>query len=121
MFNHKPSGNTTKGMMISEIMRWTGAQSTKLDIGAVYFNTDDYDSRVYGYESGLLYSFGMKSYYYHGMRATMSAIIPIAKRLSLRGKCGWTKYFDRDVIGTALEQISSSSKLDLQLQARWVF
>lgn len=121
VFNHKPSGNTNKGMMISEIMRWTGAQGTKLDIGAVYFNTDDYDSRVYGYESGLLYSFGMKSYYYHGMRATMSAIIPIAKGLSLRGKCGWTKYFDRDVIGTALEQISSSSKLDLQLQARWVF
>jgi len=110
-----------KGIGISEAIRYTVMNKLRFDASLTYFNTDSYDSRIYNYESSLLYSFAMNTYYYQGLRGTLLASYNILEKLNLTAKLGSTIYFNKDVIGTNLEQINNKHKEDLQIQLRWKF
>ena len=90
----------------------------KLHLQGTYFHTDDYDSRVYGYERGLLYTFYSPSFSGEGLRYSVHLRMDLGKTLMLIAKFGHTYYFDRDVISSGNEQIAGKSKADLQLQMR---
>lgn len=111
-----------KGFSVSENVRWAGKSGKlKIDVGLCYFNTDTYNARVFAYEPSLLYSFGLMSYYYKGIRGIAMVNWQICKGLSLTGKLSTTRYFNQDTIGTGTEMIATSHKEDLQLMARWRF
>lgn len=110
-----------KGFSIGETIRYLGIKNLRLDLACIYFNTDSYDVRIYNYESSLLYTFAMNSYYYKGIRGTLLASWKILENLSLTVKFATTNYFNRNIIGTGLEQISANHREDLQLQFRWKF
>ena len=93
----------------------------KLNLQGTYFHTDDYDSRVYGYEKGLLYTFYTPSYNGEGFRYSAHVRLDWSKWLMLIAKFGHTHYFDRSVIGSGNDQIDGSNKCDLQLQVRVKF
>ena len=85
-----------------------------------YFKTDSYNARLYRYEPSLLYAFSSAAYYYHGFRTHVLASIPMMDRsLTVIAKLGLTTYFDRDHIGSGLEQIDADHRVDLQVQLRW--
>lgn len=111
------------GFSISENIRWQSpVTKLRFDAGLTYFHTDSYNTRVYNYESSLLYDFSATSYYYHGIRSTLLASMPLAKQsLFINVKFGITKYFNKDTIGNALELINANHKEDLQVQLRWKF
>lgn len=121
VFNHLPSNTSDKGYLISTTLKYTGDKKERATITLTHFNTDNYNARVYAYESGLLYSYGMMSYFYNGVRLSANISKPLCKILTLNGKIGWTRYFNRDVIGTGLEEINGQDKIDLQIQLRCVF
>jgi hypothetical protein len=83
-----------------------------------YFDTDDYDSRVYAYERGLRYSFYSPAYYGNGVRAALFAVSDFSDKITVTAKVGVTKYFDRDKIGSGYQEIDGSSATDLELQLR---
>ena len=84
-----------------------------------YFNTDDYDSRVYSYERGMLYSFSFPAYYGNGLRCSLLATSNFSKIITIMAKIGTTKYFDRNTIGSGYQQIYGSSATDVELQVRF--
>lgn len=86
-----------------------------------YFNTHDYDSRLYAYERGVLYNFSFPMFYGRGMRFALSIKANINKNLMMICKAGTTKYFDRDHISSSYQQIDSSVMTDLDLQIKWRF
>ena len=88
---------------------------------AGYFRTDDADSRIYGYEQGVLYAFAYRSYTGEGLRYALSARADIGQQLTFIAYLSTTNYFDRDHISTSLQRIDHSSKTDLELQLRWRF
>ena len=90
-----------------------------LDITAAYFNTDDYYSAIYAYERGMSYNMAYLQLYGKGMRLALSLQSQITSKLSATLKVGSTKYFDRELIGTALEEIQSSRKTDIDFQIKW--
>lgn len=96
-------------------------KGVKLNLSVGYFDTDDYDSRVYTYERGLRYSSLFPSFYGQGLRCAFNAAVEPCKPLSLIAKIGATKYFDRTQIGSGYNLIDSSSATDLELQARLKF
>ena len=98
--------------------RWP---SLLLNVGGGYFHTMGYDSRLYVYERGPLYSFSFPAYYGEGLRLHLLAQVSIGRSLSLTAKLGYTRYFDRSTIGSGLQQIDGPSQTDLDLQARWKF
>lgn len=112
--------NDSFGYMISENAswkwRWLYARAS-----FAYFHTDDYSSRVYAYEPGMLYSFYFPSYYGHGMRSVINLRATISDKLAVIAKLGSTHYFDRSVISSGLQQIDSPTKTDLEMQVKWKF
>ncbi len=96
--------------------RWLKVNAT---IG--YFDTDDTESRIYGYERGPLYSYGFRSYDGEGVHYSITARADIGKRLMLLAHLSTVDYFDRDHISTGYQRIDRSSKTDLNLQLRWHF
>ncbi|MGN0047717.1 MAG: helix-hairpin-helix domain-containing protein [Bacteroides sp.] len=83
-----------------------------------YFQTDDYDARVYIAERGLLYTFYVPSFSGRGWRYSAEARYEWKKRVMLLAKFGQTIYLDRTSIGTGNDKISGNRKGDVQLQLR---
>ena len=108
----------SRGWMLGEHAVWTLRRSTKLAGNIAWFHTDDYDSRIYVYERGVLYDFSMPAFYGEGIRYSLMVSHQFGKRLSLTGKLGVTDYFDRSTMGTGYQQVNGSSMTDLLLQLR---
>ena len=93
----------------------------RLSAQGTYFDTDDYDSRVYVYERSLLYTFYTPSFSGQGFRCSLHLRYDPLKWLMLLAKLGHTSYLDRDEISSGNDLIRSNRKTDLQLQVRVKF
>ena len=109
---------TTKGYIIAQSASYKPTTTLEIYANAAWFNTDDYDSRLYSYERGVRYSFGSTSYYGKGIHAALMLKYKPLYRLTLQGKVGHTRYFDRETIGTAERMIFSSHYTDIELQVQ---
>ena len=110
------------GWMISQSLGFKPSSFPfQLDGYLSYFDTDDYYSRITSYEKNLLYSFSMPSYYGKGLRLALSFKAEIVKKLSFSAKIGWAHYYDRELIGSDLEEISGKNKMDLNTLICWKF
>ena len=83
------------------------------------FDTDDYDARVYAYESDVLYSFTVPAFYGKGMRVYLLGKWKPFNSLTLYARIGSIIYTDRDIISSGLTQIEGNHKTDLKVEAVW--
>ena len=92
-----------------------------LSASASIFDTDDYETRLYTYERGPLYTMNFPMSYGRGVRENLFVKYDLSKNIHFIGKVSHLHYFDRDVIGTGLQQISGRNKtdIDLQLRLKW--
>ena len=109
--------HTSEGILLNGTAKFD-INPIKLFVSGAWFKTDSYDSRIYMYEPGLLYSFSMQSFYGRGSRTAAGIQYNIKRYVSFQAKWGWTHYTDRDKIGTGTEEIQGSNKADIQLQLR---
>ena len=86
-----------------------------------YFCTDDYRSRLYTYERGMLYTFALPVFSGQGMHYMINLRIEPNDSLMLMAKLNITDYFDRDHIGNSYQRIEGSAQTDLEMQLRWRF
>lgn len=106
------------GLMLFQTARYR-ARTWTCSVGAGWFSTKDYNSRIYIYEQSTPYNFGSRSFYGDGMRLYTLLSINLPVRLTLTGKLGLTHYFDRDEIGSSYQTINSSTQTDLDIMLRW--
>ncbi len=90
----------------------------QLIIRLALFDTDDYETRVYAYENDVLYASSVPAYYGQGTRIYLVGKIKIARFLDLWLKLAQTYYYDRNIIGTGLDQIQGKTKSEIRLQFR---
>jgi len=93
----------------------------KANAAVSYFDTDSYDSRLYIYERGLLYTFNFPMLYGQGLRYMLTARAQLGSSLMVAAKLGVTDYFDRTVTGSGLQRVNGSSLTDVDVQLRWRF
>jgi len=105
------------GYMVSQNLGYVHGQ-WRIYANLGYFHTDDFSSRLYAYERGLLYSFSFPVCYGEGIRYALNARVDLSPRLMLMAKVGTLNYFDRGSISTSYQAIAHSSKTDIELQAR---
>lgn len=86
-----------------------------------YFNTSNYESRIYSYENGPLYSFSIPAFYGEGIRYAFLLHARPWDWLTFNVKVATTDYFDRSTIGSSYQEINASSQTDIELQARVKF
>lgn len=109
------------GWMVSQSAGYKYKEIMECNAGVGYFRTQDYDSRIYTYERGMLYDFSFPMFYGEGMRFFLHLSTKPTKNLQLICKVGTTKYFDRDKISSGYQEINDSKKTDMEIQAKWKF
>ena len=92
-----------------------------VSVQGTYFYTDDYDSRIYASEKGLVYTFYTPSFYGSGFRYSAHIRCDLNKTFMFLVKFGQTAYRDRETIGSGNDLIEGNTKTDLQMQFRVKF
>ena len=119
---HSQDRAATKGyqvtQMISSQLPWTRLFA---DVQGSYFSTDDYDSRVYVSEKGLLYTFYTPSFQGRGFRCAVRLRYEPNKHWLFITKFGETIYLNRNEIGSGNDLIYGNKKADIQMQLRIKF
>ena len=119
---HSQDRAATKGyqvtQMISSQLPWTRLFA---DVQGSYFYTDDYDSRVYVSEKGLLYTFYTPSFQGRGFRCAVRLRYELNKHWLFITKFGETIYLNRNEIGSGNDLIYGNKKADIQMQLRIKF
>ena len=110
--------NPSQGYLLNENLsyRW---HWLRLSGSFSYFYTQDFSSRIYAYEPGLLYQMSFSSFYGEGIRCALVTRSEIGKHLLVIAKLGTTRYFDRSHISTGLQEIAASHQTDLEIQMKW--
>ncbi len=112
----------SRGLQLAETLSYTFHHfPLKCGLHGVWFHTDDYSSRTYSYERGMLYSFSIPSFYGRGTRLAVNTRYDIDRKWMILAKIGQTKYNDRDQIGSGKDVIDSNKKIDFQMQVRYKF
>ncbi len=86
-----------------------------------YFNTDDYDSRIYTYEHDLLYNFYTPAFQDVGSRLYFSLKWKVSKRVDFWFKTGRIWYNNKEEIGSGLQLLKGSAKTNIKMQLQVKF
>lgn len=89
-----------------------------------YFNTQDYDTRVYAFENDVLYAVSFPAYYGKGFRTYLIARYGISRNLDLWIRIARTQIQPneaRDNIGSGNDELSVPHQTQAKLQVRYRF
>lgn len=82
-----------------------------------YFETDDYNSRLYAYENDVLFSYSIPVFYNQGYRYYLNINYDITRKLSAWGEDSTNcKFLGQSSIGSGLDEIKGNRKTELKLQ-----
>jgi hypothetical protein len=93
----------------------------KGNIRLQYFETGGYDSRIYAYESDVLYSFSIPAFYDKGFRYYLNAGYSPIPKLFLWLRIAQTYHPEKSVIGSGSEEIKGNRRTEIKLQIKYDF
>lgn len=80
------------------------------------FQTDSYDTRLYAYESDVLYASSIPAYFYSGSRFYLMIKTEITSYIDLWVRLSQTYYKNKFTVSSDLDEIDGNSKTDIRLQ-----
>ena len=86
-----------------------------------YFETDDYNSRIYAYENDVLFYYSIPAFYDKGYRYYLNVNYDLNSSISFWIKWSQTLYHDVKSIGSGLDEIPGSKKSEIRMMVRLVF
>ena len=107
------------GRMLSARAMWTPLPTLQLHTFVACFWTDDYASRIYGYEPQLRHGGGFPSFAYQGARLVLLGNWQLTSRATFSLRYSFLRYFNRQEISTGAARIASPMQNDLCLQFEW--
>jgi hypothetical protein len=116
------SNTPEKGYAIYQDINFQPLKS-KLSFSARYalFDTDTYNTRIYVYESDVLYAYSIPSYYYRGNRFYITAHYRIMRGIDMWVRYGTTVYDNKTTVGSGLDEIDGNQKSEVKAQVRFQF
>ncbi|NND31657.1 MAG: helix-hairpin-helix domain-containing protein [Saprospiraceae bacterium] len=115
------SNNNSRGFMLYQDVIYKSQRSPlSLTTRICYFDTDDYNSRIYAYENDILYSFSVPPYYDRGIRYYLNLRFRFGD-LTLESRVEQTRFADLESVGNGNEKIAGNTKTRIKLQCRYVF
>ena len=87
----------------------------------VLFNTPTYDSRIYAYESDVLYGYSIPAYYGKGNKIYLVAKCSIIRNLDFWIRVAHTIYTDRKILKSGWDEINGNKMTEIKLQLRYKF
>lgn len=86
-----------------------------------YFETDGFDSRLYAYESDVLYSYSIPQFIGKGLRYYINVNYDVTKKMQVWLRWAQTVYQDQSFISSGLDQISGNKKSEVKFQVMYNF
>ena len=109
--------NVTKGYYLGQgIEIIPGKLPLKVYLQYALFDTDDYNSRIYAYESDLLGTFSIPVFSGKGSRTSIMLKYSPAKEADIWIKYGITQYTNTETIGTGLYEIEGNHKSEIKAE-----
>ncbi|MCH2021078.1 MAG: helix-hairpin-helix domain-containing protein [Saprospiraceae bacterium] len=93
----------------------------KLQVRLAFFDTDNFDTRIYAYENDVLYAFSVLPYYGQGLRYYFNFSYKINRNFSLWLRFSQTYFTDRTVISSGLNEIQGRTRSEIKVQIRAKF
>lgn len=82
------------------------------------FDTDTYDSRIYAYESDVLYAFSIPAYYYKGSRVYFLLKYKLTQNIDFWLRYSQSYYNNRQIISSGLTEINGNTRSEIKAQIR---
>lgn len=86
-----------------------------------YFETGGYNSRIYTYESDVLYSFSIPAFFDKGYRYYINLSYNVKKNTSVWLRWAQTIYKNKTSIGSGLDEIAGNHRSELKIQLVFLF
>ncbi|HEU5165715.1 MAG TPA: hypothetical protein VFU29_09270 [Chitinophagaceae bacterium] len=86
-----------------------------------YFETDDYNSRIYAYENDVLFYYSIPAFHDQGFRYYINVNYNLNSNISFWLKWSQTLYQNIASIGSGLDEIPGSKKSEIRMMARIIF
>lgn len=86
-----------------------------------FFDTDDFDSRIYAYENDILYEFRIPFFQNEGTRFYINTRYRINRKLTAELRYERTQYFDIDEISSGGELIEGNTRSEIKTQIKYKF
>lgn len=117
---HKASTRNQYGFLVFQDIKYAPLNS-KLSGNLRYtlFDTDGFDTRIYTYESDVLYAYSIPGFQNKGMRFYVNCRYKIKRRFDFWMKYSITKYDEISSIGSGLDEINGNIKPEIRLQLRY--
>lgn len=117
------TGNQPKayGIVLYQDIRWLVQSNLKLDARLSFFDTDGFASRVFTYESDLLYTFAVPAFSGRGQRSYLLLTYSPIPRLDLQAKYSATLFEDVKSVGSGLDEVEGNRIREFRMQVRWRF
>lgn len=108
-----------KGYLLFQDIGW---ETKKSEFGFntrfCMFETDSYNSRIYTYESDVLYSFSVPAFYGRGYRYYFMTKFRITSHIDLWLRYAQTYYPNQTTIGSSYDMINSNKRSEFKVQMR---
>ncbi|MEO5911705.1 MAG: hypothetical protein ABIP95_12500 [Pelobium sp.] len=85
------------------------------------FQTDGFDTRIYAYESDVLYGYSIPAFQNQGIRAYVNTRYNIKRGIDFWLRYSYTKYNDQTTVGSGLDEIASNHRSEIKAQIRFQF
>jgi hypothetical protein len=113
--------DASQGILAYVETGWKAAQSLRTNLRLEYFNTNDYDSRIYAYESDILYSYSIPALFDKGVRYYLNLKVDASQHFSAWLRWAQTVWNGNRLISSGLDQISGKRRSELKLQLSYTF
>ncbi|MBB1285222.1 helix-hairpin-helix domain-containing protein [Flavisolibacter sp. BT320] len=108
-----------EGFLVYGETAWEPLLKLKANVRLQYFETGSFDSRIYAYESDVLYSFSTPAFFDRGFRCYVTTSLRAGKRLTIWLRFAQTLYKDKTEIGSGLNTIDGNQRSDVKCQIQW--
>lgn len=116
LFRSMDSNKSTGFLIYQDIIYHNEKSPLLLNLRYALFDTDSYNERIYAYESDILYSFSVPSYYYTGSRFYLMLKYDVSRSLDIWVRYAHSYYSNKNSIGSGLDKIQGNTKSELKLQ-----
>jgi hypothetical protein len=111
-----------KGFLIYQDIIYRGLRSPfQLTARYALFDTDSWNARLYAYETDVLYAFSIPAFFMRGSRVFLMAKYTYKRNLDIWFRISQTFMYNRDTIGSGLDQINGNTRTETKIQLRYRF
>ncbi len=86
-----------------------------------YFETGGFNSRIYAYESDVLFGYSIPAFFDKGLRYYCNVNYDINKNLTVWVRWAQTVYRDKNTVGSGLDEITGNRRSEIKLQMIFKF